>query len=82
MGLHSHFPERQVVPQRLIHHALLSHARNIRRRSLDRECFVVAVLGMFVLFNREAFGNSVLVLQARQLSTTMVVHRAVLVVVR
>lgn len=43
---------------------------------------MIGILGRFRLVSRGAFGDSVLVLQARQLSATVVVPRAVLVVVR
>lgn len=42
-----------------------SHACNIRCRSLDRERFVITVLGVFVHVSRGALGDGVLVLQAR-----------------
>lgn len=68
MSLHSHSQvllQLQAVPQYLLHHVPLSHARDVRCRSLDLERFVIGILRRFRLVSRGAFGNSVLVLQAR-----------------
>lgn len=43
---------------------------------------MVAVRSMFVLVKRKTLGDSMLVLQTGQLSTTMIVPRAVLIVIQ